>query len=730
MLGRLERLMPRMRLGVAALVGAGAFGAVAVQGASAAAPVESVSTSSLPTNYASGYNWRLHSSACDSASCVTVGYYEYIAGGAQHGLIVPITNGVGGPGIQAPLPGGADQTNNQNDVLAAVACWSTASCVAVGGYVDSNGHSQGMVIPITNGIPGTPQEIAAPGSSATNPAAANPSTQLLAVSCTSAGACVAVGYYATATGGYDALYLPINAGVAAPEASEVAEPSSSASPTHAFDELSDVSCQSSGLCVAVGDYYYDDNYDDAAMLVPITNGAAGATQTLTHLPSDFVSGGGTYLSYVSCPATGTCSAVGSYNFNSAGQERNLVIPITGGIAGAATEALPPAGVSPSKPYEIDFTGIACQATGACVAAGNSEGTSVASIPVALPISNGVPSAAAVSPALPSDADATQNAELNAVSCPDVGPCLAGGDYQNVVSGNTTGMTVSFDADGIGPAVETQGPTGNDEALFDTVGCAELSCALTGESDIGGTATPYVLSAQAPLTIAPTSLPAGKVGTSYSQALSVSGAWGTYGTWSVASGALPAGVSLNAQTGVISGTPTASGTSTFTVQVSAATGTPLQTATQSYSVTIASAATPPVPTPTSTPTPTPTPAAATPMLTLLSHSATVSKKEFGVKLSCSAAACHGSLKLKISETVTVKHGKKKVRKHITVAIGNAGFSLATGESKWVSVTLNAIGRRALAVHHRLSVTVLDTLNGTKGTLGHVTLTAAPIKHKKH
>jgi large repetitive protein len=43
------------------------------------------------------------------------------------------------------------------------------------------------------------------------------------------------------------------------------------------------------------------------------------------------------------------------------------------------------------------------------------------------------------------------------------------------------------------------------------------------------------------------------------------------TWSLASGALPAGLSLNAATGEISGTPTTAGTANFTVQVTGANG---------------------------------------------------------------------------------------------------------------------------------------------------------------
>jgi uncharacterized repeat protein (TIGR03803 family) len=70
---------------------------------------------------------------------------------------------------------------------------------------------------------------------------------------------------------------------------------------------------------------------------------------------------------------------------------------------------------------------------------------------------------------------------------------------------------------------------------------------------------------APLLITTTSLPAGTVNIPYSASLTATGGLPPY-TWSVISGSLPAGLTLNANSGVISGTPTAAGTSNFTVQV--------------------------------------------------------------------------------------------------------------------------------------------------------------------
>jgi len=67
-----------------------------------------------------------------------------------------------------------------------------------------------------------------------------------------------------------------------------------------------------------------------------------------------------------------------------------------------------------------------------------------------------------------------------------------------------------------------------------------------------------------ITITTTSLPDGDVGVAYSQTLTASGGSGTY-TWSISAGALPAGLSLMTDTGVISGIPTIVGTSTFTVR---------------------------------------------------------------------------------------------------------------------------------------------------------------------
>jgi len=92
---------------------------------------------------------------------------------------------------------------------------------------------------------------------------------------------------------------------------------------------------------------------------------------------------------------------------------------------------------------------------------------------------------------------------------------------------------------------------------------------------GGDITP----SGTPPTITTTSLPNGTAGTVYNKTLTASG--DTPITWSIDSGALPAGLTLSPE-GVISGTPTTAGTSTFTVKATNSKG----SKTQQLSITIA------------------------------------------------------------------------------------------------------------------------------------------------
>jgi large repetitive protein len=73
-----------------------------------------------------------------------------------------------------------------------------------------------------------------------------------------------------------------------------------------------------------------------------------------------------------------------------------------------------------------------------------------------------------------------------------------------------------------------------------------------------------------LTVTPATLPAAFQGIAYTQTLNVSGGVAPY-SFAVSSGTLPAGLTLNTTTGVISGTPSGFGTATFAITVTDSTG---------------------------------------------------------------------------------------------------------------------------------------------------------------
>ena len=119
------------------------------------------------------------------------------------------------------------------------------------------------------------------------------------------------------------------------------------------------------------------------------------------------------------------------------------------------------------------------------------------------------------------------------------------------------------------------------------GVSAASTTITATSGgVSGNTTLTVNAATVQLAITTSSLPAGTQGVVYpATALTATGGKPPYTAWSISSGALPAGLSLTS-IGTITGTPTASGTFSFTAKVTDSTTPTPSAVTKALSITVA------------------------------------------------------------------------------------------------------------------------------------------------
>jgi len=157
-------------------------------------------------------------------------------------------------------------------------------------------------------------------------------------------------------------------------------------------------------------------------------------------------------------------------------------------------------------------------------------------------------------------------------------------YSQTMAGNGGTPPYSFAITGgtLPPGLSLTAGSGNINGTPTASGVYAFTAEITDA--VPATATKALsITIPADLSVLTTSLPSGQVSAAYSQTLSCTGGATPY-TWSRIGGSLPAGLSLTTA-GVISGTPTTYGTSSFTVQV-VDTGTPYNdTATQALSIVV-------------------------------------------------------------------------------------------------------------------------------------------------
>jgi len=141
-----------------------------------------------------------------------------------------------------------------------------------------------------------------------------------------------------------------------------------------------------------------------------------------------------------------------------------------------------------------------------------------------------------------------------------------------VTGGTGPFTYSIVSGSLPPGLTLNGSTGLISGRPTSAGTFTFTSKVVDSKGKSDTATCSVEVAGSPLNLDCGPCSAGKttVGASYSANMAVTGGKGPY-TFSIVSGSLPKGITLNTSTGQLSGKPTTSGTSTFTTKVVDANG---------------------------------------------------------------------------------------------------------------------------------------------------------------
>jgi hypothetical protein len=182
--------------------------------------------------------------ACPAVgSCVAAGGYGDSAGN-NHGMLLS-GSGTSWTAKTTPLPAGAESAG-QFAGLNAVACASTAACTAVGGYLDSSGNTQGMLL-AGSGTSWTATEAPLPGDASSS----NPFSGISAVACPASASCIAVGQYQNSAA--VSLGLLLTGSGTTWTATEAPLPAG-ASATIPGASVNSVACPAATDCMAGGSY--------------------------------------------------------------------------------------------------------------------------------------------------------------------------------------------------------------------------------------------------------------------------------------------------------------------------------------------------------------------------------------------------------------------------------------------------------------------------------------------
>ena len=392
-------------------------------------------------NPAGSLGTGLNGVSCSSASACTAVGSSITASPQQDAPLAERWDGTSWRIQTPPNPG--------NSVLAGLSCPSQSSCTAAGYDNSASG-----VLTVAEAWDGSSWRIQA----TPNPAGTFGSA-LEDVSCSSAGACTAVGFYNDGRG--TALTLAERWNGTSWTIQATPNPAGSSASV-----LSGVSCSSATACTAVG--FYTDSTGTTRTLAERWDGTSWTIQATPRPSTAFAE-----LSGVSCSAASACTAVGTFS----GSTGLVTLAERWDGTSWTIQATPnPAGSATSRLF-----GVSCGAAGACTAVGYSNGSSGALVTLAEAWDG---TSWTIQPTPNPTGSATSR--LFGVSCSAPGACTAVGFYRDS-SGAV--VTLAERWDGTSWTIQpTPNPTGSSESTLAGVSCSAASACTTVGSSLTNSAT--------------------------------------------------------------------------------------------------------------------------------------------------------------------------------------------------------------------------------------------------
>jgi hypothetical protein len=291
------------------------------------------------------------------------------------GLLLTETAGVWGSAVEAQLPAKA-ATSDQEVSLNSVSCGSAGNCSAVGGYLDSAGGAEGLLLNEKAGSWGTGLRAPLPANAATSSKYAGEVVLVLAVSCASAGNCSAVGNYCAVGNcnnfnnsgsgktGEEGLLLTEKAGhwTTGVEANLPAN----ANKTGPMQYLNSISCASAGNCSTAGSYFDSSGKDQLVLLTQSSGGWGRGVEPA--LPANAAAKQEELgVNAVSCSSPGNCTVSGNYS-RGLDNTQGLLLTETDGVWATGAEADLPANAAGK--YQVAWVTVSCASVKSCSGVGS------------------------------------------------------------------------------------------------------------------------------------------------------------------------------------------------------------------------------------------------------------------------------------------------------------------------------------------------------------------------